>query len=63
MYKLIVTFKNEATGEYIFYKLNITSTEADLIDKIELVSPIREVISKAVTIDNPTESEVTITRQ
>ena len=62
VYKLIITFKNESSGEYMFYKMNITSTEPDIIDKIELVSPIRESISKVITIENPTDNEVTITR-
>jgi hypothetical protein len=62
LYKLVVTFKNETTGEYLFYKMNVTSTESDIMDKIELISPIRENISKSITIENPTEGEVTITR-
>lgn len=62
IYKLVVTFKNETTGEYMFYKINVTSTESDIMDKIELTSPIRESISKSITIENPTDSEVTITR-
>lgn len=63
VYKINVTFKNESTGEYLFFKINVTSTDADLIERIELVSPIRESISKVITIENPTDNEVTITRQ
>ena len=58
--KFVVTFKNEQTGEYLFYKMNVTATEPDMIDQIELASPIRESISKAITIENPTDAEVTI---
>lgn len=46
----------------MFYKMNVTATESEVIDKIELVSPIRESISKTITIDNPTETEITIIR-
>ena len=42
--------------------LIIQSTESDLMDKIELVSPVRESISKMITIDNPTDNEVVIAR-
>jgi hypothetical protein len=62
MTKLIITFKNETSGEYLFYKMNIQATEADVMDKIELVSSIRESISKTITIENPTDTEVIITR-
>ena len=62
LYKFVVTFKNESTGEYLFYKMQIQATEPDLIERIELASPIRESISKVVTIENPTDQEITIAR-
>jgi hypothetical protein len=62
VYKINVKFLNESTGEYLFFKINVTSTDADLIERIELVSSIRESISKVITIENPTDNEVTITR-
>ena len=61
-YKFTVTFKNEQSGEYLFYKVAVTATESDLLDKIELVSAIRESVSRMVTVENPTESEVVINR-
>jgi hypothetical protein len=42
--------------------MQINSTEPDLIEKIELVSPIRESIAKVITIENPTDSEITIAK-
>jgi hypothetical protein len=60
VYKFVITFKNESSGEYLLYKMQIQATEPDLIEKIELASPIRESISKVVTIENPTDNEVTI---
>lgn len=62
IYKFMITFKNEASGEYLLYKMQITATEPDLIDRIELASPLREMISKIVTIENPTDMEVTIAK-
>jgi hydrocephalus-inducing protein len=62
VYKFMITFKNDATGEYLFYKMQVQATEPDLIERIELASAIRESISKIVTIENPTDQEVTIAR-
>jgi hydrocephalus-inducing protein len=62
VYKFMITFKNETSGEYLFYKMQVQATEPDLIEKIELVSAIRESVTRAVTIENPTDTEVTITR-
>lgn len=61
-YKFLITFKNESSGEYLLYKVQVQATEPDLIEKIELSSAIRESISKIVTIENPTDSEVTIAK-
>jgi hypothetical protein len=59
-YKVKLTFLNETTGEFLPYILNVTATEADLLETIELVSPIRESVSRIVTIENPTDQEVII---
>ena len=44
------------------YILAVQATEADLLETIELVSPIRESITRIVTIENPTDSEVIIAK-
>jgi len=44
-YKFKVTFQVEKTGEYAFYNVIVTVTEADIIRKIELVSQVRESVS------------------
>jgi len=62
VYKIVITFKNESSGEYLFYRLNVQVSDADIIDRIELSGPIRETSSKVVTIENPTENEITILR-
>ena len=61
-YKVKLTFLNETSGEYLSYVLNVTATEADLLETIELASPIRESISRIVTIENPTDQEVIIAK-
>jgi hydrocephalus-inducing protein len=58
--KVIVTFKNDASGEFMFYRLNVTSTEPDLIEELELASAVRESVMRLISIENPTENEVEI---
>jgi len=54
-YKFTVTFKNESSGEYLQFKVQATATEPELMEAIELVSPVRETMTKVVTIENPTD--------
>ena len=61
-YKVKVTFMNDTSGEYLSYIISVQVLDPDLLDRIELSSPIRESISKVITIENPTENEVTIAR-
>ena len=61
-YKVKLTFLNETTGEFLPFILTVAATEADLLETIELVSPIRESVSRIVTIENPTDLEVVIAK-
>lgn len=61
-YKVKLTFLNETTGEYLSYILQVQATDADLLETIELISPIRESISRIVTIENPTDAEIVISK-
>jgi len=61
-YKVKLTFLNESSGEYLSYVLSVQAGEADLLETIELVSPIRESVSRIVTIENPTDAEVVIAK-
>jgi hydrocephalus-inducing protein len=58
--KVVITLKNEQSSEYMFYKINISSTEPDLIEELELASPVRESVSRIIAIENPTDQEVEI---
>lgn len=60
MYKFTVTFKNESSGEYIQYKVQTTASEPELLDKIELISSVRETVNKEIMIENPTDKEIEI---
>jgi hypothetical protein len=61
-YKVKITFMNDSSGEYLSYILQVQVTEPDLLERIELISPIRESISKVITIENPTDSEVVVAK-
>ncbi len=62
IYKVKLTFLNETSGEYLPFILSVQATEPDLLDVIELASPIRESISRMVTVENPTDNEVAIAK-
>jgi hypothetical protein len=61
-YKVKLTFLNETSGEFLPFILTVNATEGDLLETIELASPIRESVSRVVTIENPTDAEVVINR-
>ncbi|XP_067853715.1 hydrocephalus-inducing protein homolog [Heptranchias perlo] len=48
-----VTFRNEATLEYLYYILNIKATPPGLIGTIEMVAPVRQSTSGTVEVENP----------
>lgn len=60
----VTTFKNQESGEYIFYNVKVTATEPGLqASPIELVCPVRETATKLITIENPTSKEIQISRE
>ena len=60
----ITTFKNEQSGEYIFYNVNVKASEPGLQGmSIELICPVRETVTKLITIENPTSKEIQISRE
>jgi hypothetical protein len=61
-YKVKLTFLNETSGEFLPFILSVNASEGDLLETIELASPIRESVSRIVTIENPTDTEVVIAR-
>ena len=55
-----VTFRNEATGEYSFYKLTFAAAPPAMLGTLVLESPVRVKTSQAVMLDNPLPSAVTM---
>ncbi|XP_018430800.1 PREDICTED: hydrocephalus-inducing protein homolog, partial [Nanorana parkeri] len=56
-----VTFRNEATQEYLFYNVTFKSTPPGVISTIELVTPVRQSTAAVVTVENPLSAPVTFT--
>ncbi|XP_068116429.1 hydrocephalus-inducing protein homolog [Hyperolius riggenbachi] len=54
-----VTFRNEATQEYLFYYVTFKSTPPGVIRTIELVTPVRQSTAATITVDNPLSVPVT----
>eukprot|EP00063_Salmo_salar_P029727 XP_014004562.1 PREDICTED: hydrocephalus-inducing protein homolog isoform X1 [Salmo salar] len=52
-YNAKVTFRNESTGEYLFYYLNFKATAPGVISTIEMVTPVRQTASASVRVENP----------
>jgi len=61
-YKVKLTLMNETSGEFLSFILSVNATDADLLETIELASPIRESIGRIVTIENPTDTEIIIAK-
>ena len=55
-----VTFRNEATGEYSFYRLTFAAAPPAVLGTLVLESPVRVKTSQAVMLDNPLPSAVTM---
>ncbi|XP_066540500.1 hydrocephalus-inducing protein homolog isoform X2 [Hoplias malabaricus] len=52
-YNAKVTFRNEVTGEYLFYYLTFKATPAGVISAVEMVAAARQTTTASVTVDNP----------
>ncbi|XP_073706753.1 hydrocephalus-inducing protein homolog [Garra rufa] len=52
-YNAKVTFKNETTGEYLFYNLNFKATAPGVISTIEMATRVRQMTSGSVEVENP----------
>ncbi|EGR29178.1 hypothetical protein IMG5_161280 [Ichthyophthirius multifiliis] len=60
---LTVYFKNTETFEYIHFKINLNIQPADIMEKIEMSAFIRETSIKLITIINPLNIPVQITKE
>lgn len=57
-----ITFENSVTKEYMQYEVNVMSKKREVFDQLDFKGPIREVISKIITIENPTTSPATFSQ-
>lgn len=55
-----ITFKNEASGEYTFYEVKLTSTAPAPMGRLSLECPVRNQTSATVSITNPLTVPVTL---
>lgn len=62
VYKFTTTFKVKETGEFMFYNFQVTVAESADVEKILLESPVREVTSYSVVLENPTKDEIKISK-
>lgn len=61
--KITIFFKNPLTSEFIFFKLNLNIAPPDPVARHELVSVVRETVSKSITIENPLSIPVIIKKE
>lgn len=56
--KARVRFVNDALGEYLFYDVTLTATEAGVLDTLALTAPVRQQARALVRIHNPLQQPV-----
>ena len=55
-----ITFKNEASGEYTFFEVKLTSSAPAPMGRLSLECPVRNQTSATVNISNPLSVPVTL---
>ncbi|XP_073785286.1 hydrocephalus-inducing protein homolog isoform X1 [Danio rerio] len=63
LYSFKVTFKNETTGEYLFYNLNFKAVAPGVIRTIEMATRVRQITSASVEVENPLPVDVSFTAE
>ncbi|OCT82470.1 hypothetical protein XELAEV_18025000mg [Xenopus laevis] len=58
-FSIKVTFRNEATQEYLFYFVTFKATPPGIITTIEMVTPVRQSTVATVKMENPLSVPVT----
>ncbi|XP_068458365.1 hydrocephalus-inducing protein homolog isoform X2 [Clinocottus analis] len=53
IYNIKVTFRNEESGEYLFYLITFKATSPGVLSTIELVTPVHRTTSATVQVENP----------
>jgi len=56
-----VTFKNQLTGEFIFYHITATTEGPGTVDTYKLEAPVRQTAVKVITVQNPFDTSAAVT--
>lgn len=56
-----MTFRNEVSGEYLFYLVNFKATSPGVVSTIELVSTVRRTALATVQVENPLTTATCLT--
>ncbi|XP_003791425.1 hydrocephalus-inducing protein homolog isoform X2 [Otolemur garnettii] len=59
IYSAKVIFRNEATGEFLFYTVTFKVIPSGIIKTIEMVTPVRQNTSASIKVENPLPYSVT----
>ncbi|XP_067327017.1 hydrocephalus-inducing protein homolog [Anolis sagrei] len=59
MFSAKVTFRNESTQEFLFYLVTFKATPCGPLGTIELTTPVRQLVSSSLKVENPLGSPVT----
>lgn len=58
-----VTFRNESSGEYLFYLITFKATSSRVLSTIELVTTVRQAVSATVQVENPLTANVCLSSE
>ena len=58
--KATITFTNPSTGEYLFYNLIAKTTMADVLEVINIESPVRQSARYVITVENPLPADTIV---
>ena len=56
-----MTFRNESTGEYLYYHVSFKSTPPGIMGRVDLTTAVRKRASDIITVTNPLPTPVTMT--
>ncbi|XP_035275425.1 hydrocephalus-inducing protein homolog [Anguilla anguilla] len=58
-----VTFRNEATQEYLFYHVTFRATAAGVVRAVEMATAVRQTAAASLTVENPLPTAVCFTTE
>jgi hydrocephalus-inducing protein len=56
-----ITFTNKATGEYLFYAFRVKTLASEVLETLEIESPMRQTARYVITVENPLPADVLVT--